>query len=53
MATVYKIKIKTVSAWVSYDEKAVKDMIERSIKECKDKDGKPVFENTEITVERK
>jgi hypothetical protein len=53
MATIYNIKIKTVSAFCSYDEKYIKDMFEKFLKEYKDKDNKLGFESTEIEVERK
>ena len=52
MATIYKIKIKTVSAFCAYDEKYIKEMFEKFLKEYKDKDSKLGFESTEIEVER-
>jgi hypothetical protein len=52
MATIYKIKIKTVSPFVSYDEKYIKEMFEKFLKEYKDKETKLGFESTEIKVER-
>ncbi len=52
MATVYKIKIKTVSAFVNYDEKYMKELLEKFLKEYRDKDNKLGFENTEVEVER-
>jgi hypothetical protein len=52
MATIYNIKIKTVSAFCAYDEKYIKKMFEKFMKEYKDKDSKLGFESTEIEVER-
>jgi hypothetical protein len=52
MATIYKIKIKTVSAFCAYNEKYIKEMFEKFLKEYKDKDSKLGFESTEIEVER-
>ena len=52
MATIYKVKIKTVSAFCAYDEKYIKEMFEKFLKEYKDKDTKLGFESTEIEVER-
>lgn len=52
MATIYKIKIKTVSAFNAYDEKYMKKMFEKFLKEYRDKDTNLGFENTEIEVER-
>lgn len=53
MATLYTIKIKTVSAYVNYDEKYMTEMFEKFLKEYKDKDTKLGFEATEVEVERK
>ena len=52
MATIYKIRIKTVSAFCAYDEKYIKEMFEKFLKEYKDKETKLGFESTEIEVER-
>jgi len=52
MATVYKIKIKTVSPFCAYDEKYIKEMFEKFLKEYKDKNNKLGFESTNIEVER-
>ncbi len=52
MASIYKIKIKTVSAFCAYDEKYIKEMFEKFLKEYRDKDNKLGFENTEIDVKR-
>jgi hypothetical protein len=52
MATVYKIKIKTVSAFCNHNEKYIKEMLKKFLKEYKDKDTNTGFENTEIEVER-
>jgi len=52
MATVYKVKIKTVSAWSNYPpaylEKLLKEFIEKYI----DKDTGLRFESTEVVVKR-
>lgn len=45
MATVYKIQIKTVSAFINYNEKYITEMFEKFLKQQK-------FEATEIDVER-
>ena len=52
MATLYKIKIKTVSAFCNYDEKYIIEMFSNFLKEYKDKDNGLGFEGTEIYVER-
>lgn len=52
MATVYKIKIKTVSAWVNYNEDYIKKMFENFMKEYKDEFTQHKFESTEIEVEK-
>lgn len=53
MATVYNVKIKTVSAFVAHDEKYVQKMFEKFLKEYKDEKTGLGFENTEVEVERK
>ena len=45
MATLYKIKIKIVSAFINYNERDITEMFEKFLKEQK-------FEGTEIDVER-
>ena len=52
MATLYKIKIKTVSAFCNYDEKYITDMFDKFLKDYKDKETGLGFEGTEIDVER-
>lgn len=52
MATVYKIKIKTTSAFCSYSEEYVKEMFKKFLKEYRDEKTKLKFENTEIEVEK-
>ena len=52
MATVYKIEIETVSAFVNYNEKYIKDLFEKFLKEYKDPELKLGFESTEIEVSR-
>jgi len=51
MATVYKIKIKTVSAFCNYNEAQMTEIIEKLLKEYKDKQTGLGFEATEIDVE--
>lgn len=51
MATIYKIKIKTVSAFCAYDEKYIKEMFEKFLNDYKDKNNNLGFESTEIEVE--
>jgi len=51
MATVYNIKIKTVSAWTAYNEDYMKNMFEKFLEEYRDKDTNLGFECTEIEVE--
>jgi len=53
MATIYNIKIKTVSAFCNFDEKYITEMFEKFLKEYKDEATNLGFENTEIEVERK
>lgn len=53
MATVYKIEIETTSPWVNYDEKHVKEMFEKFLKEYKDERTVNKFEGTEVKVKRK
>lgn len=52
MATIYDIKIKTVSPWVNYDEKYIKEMFEKFLKEYRDEKTELGFESTEIEVKR-
>lgn len=52
MATIYNIKIKTVSAFTAYDENYIKEMFKKFLREYKDKNTNLGFENTEIEVER-
>jgi len=52
MATVYTIKIKTVSPFSNYNEEYIEKMFQKFLKEYRDKDTKLGFENTEINVER-
>ena len=52
MATIYNIKIETVSAFCAYDEEYIKEMFEKFLREYKDKETGLGFENTEIEVER-
>ena len=52
MATIYNIKIKTVSAFCAYDEKYIKEMFDKFLKEYRDEDNGLGFENTEVQVDR-
>jgi hypothetical protein len=53
MATIYEIKIKTVSPFCAYNEKYIMDMFDKFLKEYKDKKTGLGFESTEIVVVRK
>ena len=53
MATLYEIKIKTVSPFCSYDESYVKEMFQKFLKNYRVEKTGLKFENTEINVERK
>lgn len=50
MATVYEIKVKTVSAFCSYSKSQVTEIFEKFLKEYKDKNTGLGFEATEIDV---
>lgn len=52
MATLYKIKIKTVSAFCAYDEAYMTELFEKFLREYKDKDNGLGFEATEIDIEK-
>lgn len=52
MATVYKIKIETVSPFCNYPEEYIKKMFEKFLKEYEDEKTGLGFESTEIEVER-
>lgn len=52
MATVYKIKIKTVSPFLAYTEKDITLIFNKFLEEYKDKHTGLGFEATEIDVER-
>ena len=53
MATIYNIKIETVSAFQSYPEKKIKELFEKFIKEYKDDKTGLGFESTKIEVVKK
>lgn len=53
MATVYDIKIKTVSAFCAYDEEYIRKIFEKFLQEYRDEESKLGFECTEIEVDRK
>jgi len=52
MATIYNIKIKTVSAFCAYDEEYMENMFKKFLDEYRDPDNKLGFESTEVEVER-
>lgn len=52
MATIYDIKIKTVSAFCAHDEEYVKEMFVKFLDEYKDKDNNLGFESTVVNVIR-
>ena len=52
MATIYNIKIKTVSAFAAYDEEYVKKMFEKFLRDYRDPKNRMKFESTEIEVEK-
>jgi hypothetical protein len=52
MATIYKVKIKTVSPWISFNEEYMEKMFEKFLKEYKDEKTGLGFECTEIEVKR-
>lgn len=51
MATVYNIKIKTVSPWCRYGTEQVKKIVEKLFNEYANEDTQQRFENTEVSVE--
>lgn len=52
MATVYEIKINTVSPFVNYKEDFIKKIFEKFLREYKDEFTNGTFESTEIEVKR-
>ena len=52
MATIYNIKIKTVSAFYSYSEEDVEKILKKLIKNFKDNKTGLGFESTEVEVEK-
>lgn len=52
MATVYEIKIKTVSPFVNYREEYVRKMFEKFMEEYKYEYTGGKFESTEVEVKR-
>ncbi len=52
MATIYEIKIKTVSPFIAYNEKYMEEMFEKFLKDYRDLNTGLRFENTEIEVKR-
>ena len=52
MATVYKIKIKTVSPWVNYPEKEIQKLFENFVESLEDVKTRNKFESTEVEVKR-
>ena len=52
MATIYKIKIKTVSPFMSWDETYMTKMFEKFLRDYKDEMTGMKFESTEVKVEK-
>lgn len=52
MATLYKIKIKTVSPFMNWDEKYMTDMFKEFLKNYEDPMTGMKFESTEVKVKR-
>lgn len=52
MATIYEVKIITVSAFRAYDEVYIKEMFKKFLKEYKDEETQLGFESTEIEVKK-
>jgi len=50
MATVYEVKIKTVSAFCSYEEKDVKKIFEKFLEKYKDDRTGLGFESSKVEV---
>ena len=53
MATIYNIKIKTVSPFCAYDEDYMKKMFMKFLKEYRDRDTGLRFESSEVEIESK
>lgn len=53
MATIYKVEIETVSAFVNYDEKHMEELFKKFLKEYKDPKTGHKFENTKVKVKRR
>lgn len=51
MATIYNIKIKTVSPFCAYDEKYVQEMFQKFLEKYRDENTGLGFENSEVEVE--
>lgn len=51
MATIYNIKIKTVSAFCAYDEEYIENMFKKFLAEYRDEDTNLGFESIEIEME--
>lgn len=50
MATIYKIKIKTVSPFLSYSEDQIKEIVTKLLGQYQDKTTGLKFESTEVEV---
>ncbi len=50
MATVYNIKIKTVSAFVAYPDEYIEEMFKTFLKDYRDPNTNLGFESTEVEV---
>lgn len=51
MATVYNIKIKTVSPFCAYSNERMKEIVGKLFNEYVNEDTQQRFENTEVNVE--
>ena len=51
MATIYKIEIKTVSAFTNYSPQQMQEILQQMIEDHRNKNGQG-FESTEVNVER-
>ncbi len=51
MATIYQIKIKTVSPFCAYSEKHIQEMFEKFLEEHRGEKTGLRFENTKVEVE--
>ena len=52
MASVYKVEIKTVSAWSNYPPAYLEKLLKEFLEKHRDKDTGLRFESTEVVVKR-